>query len=89
MPEHGDDLLHCERCGDEIGEWTLVYVDSDNRPVCDGCEEGDIAGVGYIKNWYDKPIHGDLNRQEITKVKRVPTRDIVTDGGSARPEHGE
>lgn len=20
-----DDLLHCERCGDEIGEWTLVY----------------------------------------------------------------
>jgi hypothetical protein len=71
----GHDLLHCRQCDDEIGERTLVYVDSDGEPLCDGCVDGDIAAVGRIKNWYDMPVGGDLNRQEIVGTKRVPTRD--------------
>jgi len=82
QPDH--DLLHCRDCGDEIGETTLVYVDGDDDPLCDGCATvADVAGVGYVKQWYDQPMFGDLTRQAIESVKPLPGEEIRADGGQA------
>jgi len=78
-----DDLLHCQNCDDELGETTLVYVDGDDEPLCDDCADtADVAGVGYVKQWYDQPMFGDLTRQALGAVKPIPDIDVVTDGGS-------
>jgi hypothetical protein len=71
------DLLQCTECGEPFGSTTLVFVDKQERPICDHCQEGRVVAVARVRNWYDRPMGGKLVRQEIVDVKRIPRWKVI------------